>query len=58
MKHDRMSSLAALNVHRDYEFDIDEVVDSFAREHPRRMKLIDILNDDPIHSLPSNRLNY
>ena len=58
MKQDRMSGLAMLNLHRDYEFNIDEVINRLARKHPRQMKLIDILNDDPIHSLPSNRLNY
>ena len=51
MKQDRTNGLAMLHVH--YKFNIDEIIDRFAKEYPRRMKLIDILNEDPIDSLPS-----
>lgn len=43
----RMNGLALLNVHREICLDVNAVIDRFAILHPRRMKLIDILNSDP-----------
>ena len=43
----RMNGLALLNVHREIGLDVNTVIDRFAILHPRRMKLIDILNSDP-----------
>ena len=40
----RMNGLALLNVHRKICLDVKAVIDWFAILHPRRMKLIDILN--------------
>lgn len=43
----RMNGLSLLNVHREIFLDMNAVIDRFAILHPRRMKLIDILNSDP-----------
>ena len=47
MSQERLNALAMLHVHRDIDVDAKEVIDHFARRHPRRMKLFDILNTDP-----------
>ena len=47
MTANRMNGLALLHVHRDIEVDTDEIIRRFALRHPRRMKLLDILNTDP-----------
>ena len=47
MRKDRMNALALLTIHRDLPVDSMEVIERFARRHPRRMKLLDVLNDDP-----------
>ena len=39
----RMNSLALLNVYRDIPVHTDEKIEQFARDNPRRMKLLDIL---------------
>ena len=44
-------SLALLHVYRKILIDADKVVDRFAVRHPRCLKPLDILNDDPPHSL-------
>ena len=31
----------------DFKLDLDAIIDRFATKHPRRMQLIDIVNDDP-----------
>ena len=38
-----VTSLTLLNLHRDINIDIPDVIDEFARRHPRRMELGDIL---------------
>ena len=48
MTESRMNGLALLHVHREVSLDVDSIIDRFARQHPRRMKLLDILNSDPI----------
>ena len=36
---ERFSSLAVLYVHRDFEIDLDLIIDQFATMHPRRCNL-------------------
>ena len=40
---DRLSALILLHVHRDITLDLDDIIDSYARRHPRRMKLLNPL---------------
>lgn len=47
MKQDRLNALALLHVHRGIHVSSEGIIDEFARRHPRRMRLIDILNTDP-----------
>ena len=46
MEGRRLTSLALLNVHREIQLNIDEIIDCFALKHPRQMVLADILNSD------------
>ena len=43
MINDRLTSLTLLHVHHDIAVDIPQVIDEFARRHPRRLKLANIL---------------
>ena len=43
---DRLSALILLHVHRDITLDLDHIIDSYARKHPRRMKLLSPLGGD------------
>ena len=43
MGNERLTGLTLLHIHRDIHNDIQEVFDEFARRHPRRMKLANIL---------------
>ncbi|XP_052268766.1 52 kDa repressor of the inhibitor of the protein kinase-like [Dreissena polymorpha] len=45
MGQDRLSALCLLSVHRDIDINICNVVREFARKHPRRMYLPDILSE-------------
>ena len=47
MKQDKLNALALLHVHRGIPVSSESIIDEFARRHPRRMRLIDILNTDP-----------
>ena len=47
MKEERLNSLALLRVHRDIPINNEQIIDTFARKHPRRMRLVDILGSDP-----------
>ena len=47
MRQSRMSALAMIHVHREIPIDIDRVINQFAAERPKRMRLIDILSEDP-----------
>ncbi len=47
MGQDQLNSLALIHVHREIDVDAHELIEIFARRHPRRMKLLDILNTDP-----------
>jgi len=42
MGQERLNALLLLFVHQDIHVDADEVVDVFANEHPRRMRLTKI----------------
>ena len=44
MTEERLNGLALLHVHPDRCLDLDQIVDIFARQHPRRMKLQNILD--------------
>ena len=46
MGEDRLNALLLLYVHRDIEINVDEVVDMYARRHPRRMLFLNPLSDD------------
>lgn len=45
MGNERLTSLTLLNLHRDIDIDIPDVIDEFARRHPRQMELGDILTE-------------
>ena len=45
MGADRLTGLALLHVHRDTMVDIEEIIDNFYVAHPRRIKLVNILED-------------
>ena len=47
MSEHRLNGLALLHIHREIDLDVHEVIDRFAIRHPRRMKLINILDSDP-----------
>jgi hypothetical protein len=45
MTTERLSGLSLLHIHRDIPVDVPQSIDEFARRHPRRLQLVDILND-------------
>ena len=45
MGQERLSGLALMHINYSMEIDLDEVINIFARKHPRRMALADILTD-------------
>ena len=44
MSQDRLNGLALLHTHRQMSLNIEELVDRFAREQPRRIRLYNILD--------------
>ena len=42
---ERLNGLCLICAHRDIEIDWDKVVNTFAAENPRRMSLINIMDD-------------
>ena len=44
MAQKRLNRLAALSAHRNMNIPKNEIIDKFARMHPRRMQTIDILH--------------
>ena len=46
MGQNRFSDLALLYIRRDFDLDLDKVVDTFATKHPRRMQLINLLDGE------------
>ena len=43
MGNERLTSLALLHLHRDIDVSVRDIVEEFARRHPRRLELADIL---------------
>ena len=46
MSQTRLYGLALLNIHRDIEVDPNEVLDTFASKHERRLRMSNILETD------------
>ena len=46
MHQERFSSLALLHIRREFDHDLDKIIDIFALKKHRRMKFIDILDDN------------
>lgn len=44
MVNSRLTGIALMHIHRDIPIDIKHVIDEFARRHPRKMELINILS--------------
>ena len=45
MDEQRLTGLALMNVHSDMSLDIEEMINTFAKKYPRRMKLKNVLED-------------
>ena len=45
MGQERLSGLALMHVNYGMELNLDEIISTFARQHPRRMLLTDVLSD-------------
>ena len=45
MKNDRLNGLALLNIHREIELNVEEIIDKFAMRRPRKMTLINMWED-------------
>ena len=45
MGQDRLNGLALMHIHRDSQYNMEEIINKFARQHPRKMELLDILTD-------------
>ena len=45
MGEERLNGLALMSIHRSHRIDFNDVLDRFARQHPRRMELLDILDE-------------
>jgi len=37
MKNDRLNGLALLNIHREIDLNVEEIIDKFAMRRPRKM---------------------
>ncbi len=46
MSQERKNGLALLHVHRDMQLDLEEIIDMFARNHPRRIERLNVLESD------------
>ena len=40
MKNERLNGLALMHVHKDIQPDIQEVINKFAKQHPRRLEFL------------------
>jgi len=45
MGAEMLTGLALMNIHHDKNIDIEQVITNFATKHPRRMKMVNILED-------------
>ena len=43
MTNERLTGLTLMHLHRDIDIDVDEILDTFARKHPRKIQLSNIL---------------
>ena len=46
MTNERLTGLALMHVHRHMNFNIDEIIDNFARAYPRRMRFLNVVSSD------------
>ena len=46
MTNERLTGLALMHVHRHMNFDVEEIIDNFARAYPRRMRLLNGVSSD------------
>ena len=46
MTNQRLNGLAMMHSHYDIQIDYDAVIDIFAKKHPRRLRLVNILDTD------------
>jgi hypothetical protein len=45
MTNERLTGLALMHINDDVTLDVEQVIDTFARQNPTRMQFLDILND-------------
>ena len=48
MGQERLSGLALMHIQYGMELNLDEIINVFARKHPRRMVLLNILGGDDV----------
>ena len=61
MTSEREPGLALMNIHYGRQIDINATIDLFARKHPRRLLLSDILAESTvniIHNFINNLMKY
>ena len=46
MTNERLTGLALMHVHRHLNFNVDEIIDNFARAYPRRIRLLNVVSSD------------
>ena len=46
MTNERLTGLALMNVHRRMNFNVDEIIDNFARAYPWRMCLLNVVSSN------------
>ena len=49
MMQERLNGLTVLSIHRDKDFDLDDIVNRFALKNERRMTLMNILETDLLY---------
>lgn len=45
MSEGRLNGLALMSIHRYYDIDFEDVLNRFARQHARKMELLDVLSE-------------
>jgi hypothetical protein len=46
MVNERLNGLAQMHINEDITVDVEEIIDTFARQNPTRMQFLDILDDN------------
>ncbi|XP_057291811.1 uncharacterized protein LOC130614397 isoform X2 [Hydractinia symbiolongicarpus] len=46
MTHERFNGLVLLNIQNEMKINLDDVIDILAVKYPKRLKMLDILNND------------